>query len=229
MNITIEERIKCILSHSKLTKSFMGEAMIISTDLINLSSSVPLKGDVHERLWTKKDVSYDHLRAFGCGAFVHIPKDERLKLNVKAKPCTFLGYGHEGFGYRLWDPMSRKFFRSKYVVFFEDQHVDYGDNVEKASSSTEIPNRIDLVVPPIVHANHGGELQEGDGVIENEDDPTVDDVEPTEQVGGELPLLLYEIPLRRSTREHQLSTRYPPNEYMMLTDGEKPQNKTMRA
>ena len=70
-----------------------------------------------------------------------------------------------------------------------------------------------------MYANHRGELQEGDGVIENEDDPIVDDVEPTEQVDGELPLPPYEPPLRRSTRESQPSTRYPPNAYVMLTDG----------
>ena len=33
-----------------------------------------------------------------------------------------------------------------------------GDKVEKASFSAEILISIDLVVPPIVHANHGGEL-----------------------------------------------------------------------
>ena len=97
-----------MLSHSKLPKSFWGEVMRTSIDLINLSPSVPLKGDVPERAWTEKDVSYDNLRVFGCKAFVHIPKDERSKLDVKAKPCIFLGYGHAEFGYRLWDPLSRK-------------------------------------------------------------------------------------------------------------------------
>ena len=38
------------------------------------------------------------------------------------------------------------------------------------------------------------------------------------KVDGELPLPPYEPPLRRSTRELQPSTRYPPNEYVMLTD-----------
>ena len=90
-----------MLSHSKLPKSFWGEAMRTSIDLINLSPSVPLKGDVPERVWTWKDVSYDNLSVFGCKAFVHIPKDERSKLDVKAKPCIFSGYGHEEFGYRL--------------------------------------------------------------------------------------------------------------------------------
>ena len=170
---------------------------------------------------TGKDVSYDHLRVFGCKAFVHILKDERSKLDVKVKPCIFLGYGHEKFGYRLWDPLSRKIVRSKDVVFLEDQRVADGDKVEKASSSTEIPIRIDLVVPPLVYV--GGELQEGDGITQNEDDPIVDDVEPTKQVDGELPLPPYEPPLRRSTRERQPFTRYPPNEYMMLTNGGEPE------
>ena len=62
-----------MISHSKLLKSFWGEAMRTSIDLINLSPSVPLKGDVPERVWTRKDVSYDHLRVFRCEAFIHIP------------------------------------------------------------------------------------------------------------------------------------------------------------
>ena len=71
-------------------------------------------------MWIKKDVSYDHLRVFCCREFVHISKDDRSKHDVKAKPCIFLGYGHEEFGYMLWDPMSRKIFRSRDVVFLED-------------------------------------------------------------------------------------------------------------
>lgn len=46
MNRTIGERIRCLLSHAKLPKSFWGEAMRTAVDLINLSPSVPLKGDV---------------------------------------------------------------------------------------------------------------------------------------------------------------------------------------
>ena len=73
-----------MLSYSKLPKSFWGEVMRRSIDLINFSPSIPLKGDLFERVWTKKDVSYNHLRVFGCRAFVHIPKDERSKLDVKS-------------------------------------------------------------------------------------------------------------------------------------------------
>ena len=122
----------------------------------------------------------------------------------------------------LWDPMSRKIIRN-IDVFLEGQLVDDGDKVEKASSSVEIPIIIDPVVLPTMHANHKGELQEGDGVTENEDDPIVDDVELAEQVDGEHPLPPYEPPFRRYTRERHPSTRYPPNEYVMLIDRGEPE------
>ena len=197
--------------------------MRTSIDLINLSLPVPLKGDVLERTWTRKDDSYDHLRVFGYKEFVHIPKGQRSKLDVKAKSCIFLGYDHEEFCYMLLDPMSMKIVRSIDVVFLEDQLVYDGHKTKKASSSTKIPIRIDPVVPRTMHANHKGESKEGDGVTENEDDPTIDDGDPTEQVDGELPLPPYEQPLRRSTRVHQPSTRYPPNEYVMLTNRGEPE------
>ena len=136
-----------MISHSKLPKSFRGEATRTSIDLINLSSSVPLKGHESKRLWTKKDVSYDHLRVFGYRAFVHIPKEERLKLDVKAKPCISFRFGYKEFGYGLWDLMSKKIVKSRDVVFIEDQFIDDGGKVEKTSSPTEIPIGIDLVTP----------------------------------------------------------------------------------
>ena len=51
--------------------------------------------------------------------------------------------------------MSKKIVISRVVMFIEDQFVDNGDKVEKASSSVEILIRIDPVVLPTMHANHG--------------------------------------------------------------------------
>ena len=53
--------------------------------------------------------------------FVNIPKDERFKLDDKAKHCIFLGYGYEEFGHRLWNPVDKKLVRSRVVMFLEDQ------------------------------------------------------------------------------------------------------------
>ena len=97
-----------MLYDAKLSISFWVETMRTVVNLINISSSTPLDGDVPKRVQTGKDVSYKHLRVFGCRAYVHIRKDKRLKLDDKAKECIFLGYGHEEFGYVLYDPVAKK-------------------------------------------------------------------------------------------------------------------------
>ena len=108
MNRTICDIIRCMLSHAKLPKSFWGEAMRTTVDLINLSPSYPLEGDIPKSVWTKKFVSFEHLRVFGCRAFVHVPRDEQSKLDNKTKQCIFLGYSNEEFRYRLWDPTTKR-------------------------------------------------------------------------------------------------------------------------
>lgn len=61
--------------------------------VLNLTPTVALNSEVPEKNWFGKNVKYDHLRFFGCKVFVHIPKDERSKLDVKLKQCIFIGYG----------------------------------------------------------------------------------------------------------------------------------------
>ncbi|GKC25657.1 putative RNA-directed DNA polymerase, partial [Tanacetum coccineum] len=89
MHRTLVERVRCLLSHAGLPASFCGEALNTAVHVINLTLCVPLRFDVPDRVLSGKDISYRHLRVFGCKASVHIPKDERSKLDVKAKPCVF--------------------------------------------------------------------------------------------------------------------------------------------
>ena len=50
-----------------------------------------------------------HLRRFGCLAYSHVSKEERQKLDVKARECIMLGYGVNEKGYRLYDVEKRSF------------------------------------------------------------------------------------------------------------------------
>ena len=93
MNCTIIKKIICMLRMANLPKSFWGEAVVTACYLINRSPSVPLNFDIPKRVWTGKDVSYSHLKVFGCKAFVHVPKEKRSKLDNKSTPCIFVGYG----------------------------------------------------------------------------------------------------------------------------------------
>ena len=129
--------------------------MRTAVDLINLSSSAPLNGDVSEKVWTGKEVSYKHLKVFGCWSSVQILKDERSKLDDKAKHCIFVGYAHEEFGYSLWGPIEKKIIRSRDVIFLEDQTIEDFDKSKKFKVSNEV--FFDPISPPAVNGDGGGD------------------------------------------------------------------------
>ena len=108
-------------------------------------------------------MSYSRLKVFGCKAFVHVPKEQRTKLDYKATPCIFLGYSEEEFDYILWDPKVKKFIRSKGMIFHEDQTLGDSDEqrggAEKgfnplASDDEEQQGDINEVVPDIPKADN---------------------------------------------------------------------------
>ena len=74
---------------------------------------------------TNKDVTYQHLRLFGFLAYMHVVKDLRGKLDPKTWSCIFLGYGDDELGYRVWDLVNKKVFRSRDIIFMEDRTIGH--------------------------------------------------------------------------------------------------------
>ena len=113
-----------MLKLAKLPKSFWGAAINIAFYLINRSTSVPLDFDIPQRVWTEKDVPYSHLNEFGCKAFMHVPNEQRSKLNDKATPCIFIEYRAEEFNYMSWDSEKQKTVRRRDVVLHEYETIE---------------------------------------------------------------------------------------------------------
>ena len=135
MNQTIVEKVRCILKLAKLPNSFWGEAVNTAVYLINRLPLVHLGFDIPQRVWARKDVPYSHLKVFGCKAFMHVPKKQRLKLDDKATPCIFIGYGDEEFSYKVWDSEKQKIVRSRDVVFHEHETIE---EMEKILSGAKL-------------------------------------------------------------------------------------------
>ena len=194
--------------------------------VINLSPVVALKSDVPNSIWYGKDVSYDHLRVFGCKAFVHVPKDERSKLDAKTRQCIFIGYGLDEFGYRLYDPIEKQLVKSRDIIFMKNQTIEDIDKVEKVESSSfdgivhhdEVPH---TSVHDVVRFDNDGDAQNhvlNQHVdVDNNNDIVIDDPVAHEVVDES------NIPLWRSTRQRYPSSHYSPNEYVLLTDAGEPE------
>ena len=94
--------------------------MLIACYLVNRSASIPLEFYIPQKVWTGKEISYNYLKVFKCKAFIHVPNELITKLDDKAIPCIFIGYGDEEFGYKILNLEMRKVIRSRDFVFHED-------------------------------------------------------------------------------------------------------------
>uniref|UniRef100_A0A2N9H483 Integrase catalytic domain-containing protein n=1 Tax=Fagus sylvatica TaxID=28930 RepID=A0A2N9H483_FAGSY len=63
--------------------------------------------------------------------------EKRLKLDDKATPCIFVGYGDAEFGYKLWDPKKKKMIKSRDVVFHRNENITNFEKFEKSKSTVE--------------------------------------------------------------------------------------------
>jgi hypothetical protein len=135
MNRTIMECARSMRLHAGLPLQFWADAIDIVVYLINRGPSSSLDGRIPKEEWTGKKVNYSFLKTFGCEAFVHIDKENRTKLEEKSKKCTFIGYGDNDFGYRLWDYKNNKIIRSRDVIF--NEKVMYKDQLQGKKQETE--------------------------------------------------------------------------------------------
>ncbi|PKI56092.1 hypothetical protein CRG98_023524 [Punica granatum] len=134
--------------------------------------------------------------------------------------CIFLGYAPEEFGYRFWDPDNKKIIRSRDVVFFENPTIEDLQKLEKARVGN--PHEISIPVP--IDVEHPVEEVPGEyeETTTGGEIPQVDDDVTTDDTGSQLQLEPADLP-RQSDRIRRPSIRYPPHEYVLLTDGGEPE------
>ena len=108
-----------MLIDDNLPHKFQAEALATTVYLKNRSPTKAVERITPFESWAGKKPKVDHLRVFGCDAYAHVSKDERQKLDPKAKKCIFVGYGDKTKGYRLYNPERGKVFHSRDIKFNE--------------------------------------------------------------------------------------------------------------
>jgi hypothetical protein len=104
MNMTLMEKARCMLNGVELGQEFWAEAVGTACYLVNRSPSSTLDDKTPQEVWTSKEPSLTHLKVFGCDAYVHVPKENKSKLDKKVEKCIFIGYKDGLKGYKLWNP-----------------------------------------------------------------------------------------------------------------------------
>ena len=81
-----------------------------------------------------------NLRVFGCVSYVHIPDNQRRKLDAKAHKAIFVGYPPGVKGYRLYDLEKKNFVVSRDVQIFEENFDHFDEMESNYTAQTELRN-----------------------------------------------------------------------------------------
>lgn len=116
-NRTVVKATRSILLHFGVSSDYWPEAM---QTVIYAQNRTPNKKCSHSPLETAlgRRPTIDHLRVFGCAAYVHLPRPGN-KLLSRADEFIHLGYDHEN-SYRVLNHSTGRVSRCRDIEFVED-------------------------------------------------------------------------------------------------------------
>ena len=95
MSRKLMETIRSMLADCELPNRFWVDALSTATYLHNRSPTNAVQDKTPYEAWTGNKPIVSHLRIFGCDAYIHVPRDERSKLDSKTRRSISFGYGQE--------------------------------------------------------------------------------------------------------------------------------------
>jgi hypothetical protein len=108
MNRTLMGKARSILNGVGITQEFWEEAFNTAKYILNVCPSSVLFDTTPHEVWSHKKPSISLIKVFGCDAFLHVPKEKRIKMDKKAEKCNFIGYKEGMKGYKIWHLASIK-------------------------------------------------------------------------------------------------------------------------
>jgi len=122
MNRTLLEMVRPMLAAHNIPFCFWGEAISTAMHIKNRTPNASIGFKTPYELWYGRKPSLDHLRVFGCTAWVHVPKESgRQKLDDKSKEMCFVGYISDKGNYKVYDPTNGRFSTAREVIFDEEK------------------------------------------------------------------------------------------------------------
>lgn len=179
-NRYLQEMAICMLADAGLGKLYWGEAVMTAAYLQNRLPSRVVSKTPYE-LWTGRKPRFEHLRVFGCDAYVHVPDAKRSKLDEKSIKLTFVGYSEDHKGYRFLDRATNRVTLSRDARFIELENGSERPSEKKSEAVPEDLNgsfEIRLKSSDRGIAENGEALSDSEGWNSAEDDDDREEEEP---------------------------------------------------
>jgi len=93
------------------------EAVNTAVYILNRTATTQTPNLTPFEMWIRKSPVLDHIKTFGCEAFMHVSKEIRDKLGPISKKLTFVGYEDNSMNYHLFDTETKRIKVSRNVLF----------------------------------------------------------------------------------------------------------------
>jgi hypothetical protein len=171
-NRTICEKARAMMIDSQCSTQLWAEAVNTACYIKNRSPHSALNGEIPLEIWSGTKVDLSNLHAFGCKAYMHIPKIKRhSKWDPKSKETMFVGYYDNKKGYRLYDPRTRNIEEARDVVFdknfmFKDQN-NVSENIVVFDPILSKSDQVQMNDQSIIKSDDSRDNNDSDSVTEN--------------------------------------------------------------
>jgi hypothetical protein len=116
-NRTLAEGVTAMLNDSGLPKGFWEYCLEAFIHTWNHCPSSALENKTLYEIWYKKKPDLEHIRIWGCIAYVHTQKEKCSSLDPHMEKCIFIGYPEGYKGWRLYNPITKKIIISEHAEF----------------------------------------------------------------------------------------------------------------
>ena len=216
-NRTLAERITAMLDESSLSKRYWVECLAALIHVLNCCPTSALTEDITPfEIWYKKKPDIDHLRVWGCVAYVHVQRDKRSSLGSHMDKCIFIGYPDGYKGWKFYNPQTKKVIISERADFDERFTYD-GAPLQTKDHYVPDPSYTELTPVPIVddeeqlppiQPNPIVDPPEPEQIIEHAPEPVPEEIISDEEEPDDRPLAV-----RRPRRNVQ-----PPREWWKIRE-----------
>ena len=204
-NRTLKEKVRCMISMSKLPESLWGEALLTSMYILNRVPSKAVPKTPFE-LWTGRKPSLNHFRVWGCPAEVKLYNPSETKLEPRTTRCYFVGYPETSKGYRFYCPgHGTRIVDAGNAKFLENDVGDYMSSGEQSRAQIHVPTFVPL--PIVTNEFVLSHIKEVGAQADNEaPNQPIDVPQPVEDVQQAQP----------PRRSHRVRRSALPNDYVVF-------------
>lgn len=141
--IIVEATRSLLNAQNNLPKLIWAEAANFAAYVLNRSGPTKIANKTPYELWFNKSTSVEHFKVIGTECFVHIPKENRRKLDKKSLRGFLVGYKDDLKGYRVYVLEKHRIIISRDVLFKNEKlstsyvHVDNGNMIDESINTDE--------------------------------------------------------------------------------------------